>query len=207
MTDSREPLRAGVVMQDGYAPGEIGALAEEIEELGYTHLWLTDSSLHTHDVFSSLTIAALRTKRLTLGCAVTNPLTRHPAITANAIATVAGLAPGRVIYGVGAGDRPLTALALRPAKLAAVREMITVSRTLLNGDRFTGTIGDAAFHDAYIYHPANPPPPIWLAASGPKTLELAGSEADGAIVLAGLFPAGIDYALRPAQRLPHTRHV
>ena len=195
MTDSREPLRVGVVLQDGYAPGEIGALAAEIEELGYTHLWLTDSSLHTHDVFSSLTIAALRTKRLILGSAVTNPLTRHPAITANAIATVAGLAPGRVIYGLGAGDRPLAALALQPAKLTAVRETITVSRELLAGQRITGAIGDAQLIDAYLHHPANPPPPIWLAASGPKTLELAGAEADGAIVLAGLFPAGIDFAL------------
>ena len=200
MTDSREPLRSGVVLQDGYAPGEIGALAEEIEELGYTHLWLTDSSLHTHDVFSSLTIAALRTTRLILGCAVTNPLTRHPAITANAIATVAGLAPGRVIYGIGAGDRPLAALALQPAKLAAVQETISVSRTLLNGERFTGAIGDAAFDDAYLYHPADPPPPIWLAASGPKTLELAGAKADGAIVLAGLFPAGINFALDRIER-------
>ncbi len=190
-----QPLRVGVVLQDVYAPGEIGALAEEIEALGYSDLWLTDSSLHTHDVFSSLTIAALRTKRLGLGCAVTNPLTRHPAITANAIASVAGLAPGRVVYGVGSGDRPLTSLALRPAKLAAVREMIDVSRAVLAGERITGAIGKAELADAYLYHPADPPPPIWLAASGPKTLELAGEVADGAIVLAGLFAAGIEFAL------------
>ncbi|MEE9277037.1 MAG: LLM class flavin-dependent oxidoreductase, partial [Dehalococcoidia bacterium] len=73
-------MQFGVVLQDTYPAGEIGSLAAEVESLGYDYLWLTDSSLHTRDVFSSLTLAALSTERLIIGTAVTNPRTRHPAI-------------------------------------------------------------------------------------------------------------------------------
>lgn len=191
-----DAMEFGVVLQGVYAPERFRSLAAEIEGLGYTHLWVTDSSLHARDVYLYLTIAGTATERLTLGTAVTNPLTRHPAITANAAATLAAIAPGRVILGMGAGDRPLQALGMEPAKPAVVRKTIEVCRALLAGEHVTARVGGVSLQDAYLHQPCEIPPPIWLAASGPQMLRLAGAAADGVIILAGLFPAGIAYALR-----------
>ena len=55
--------------------------------LGYDNFWLTDSSLHSRNCWAYLTLAARQTSRMTIGTAVTNPVTRHPAITAVAAAT------------------------------------------------------------------------------------------------------------------------
>ena len=54
-------------------------MVEEIESLGFDHLWLTDSSLHARNCYAYLTLAAARSSRLLIGTAVTNPATRHPA--------------------------------------------------------------------------------------------------------------------------------
>ena len=77
----------------------------ELEVGGFTHLWLTDSSLHARCVYAYLTLAALNSERLMLGTGITHPYTRHPAITVNAIATLDEISEGRAILGVGAGDR------------------------------------------------------------------------------------------------------
>src|SRR6185437_16203579 len=109
---------SGVVLQGVDAPGEFCRRVEEIESLGFGYLWLTDSSLHARNCYAYLTLAATRSSRLLLGTAVTNPATRHPAITAAAAATVDEISGGRMILGIGAGDRPLLALGLRPSPLA-----------------------------------------------------------------------------------------
>ena len=74
----------GVVLQGVDAPGEFCRRVEDIESLGFGYLWLTDSSLHARNCYSYLTLAAAHSTRLRLGPAVTNPVTRHPAITAAA---------------------------------------------------------------------------------------------------------------------------
>src|ERR1035441_4485269 len=117
--------RAGVVLQGVDAPGVFCGMVEEIESLGFDHLWLTDSSLHARNCYSYLTLAATRSSRLLIGTAVTNTATRHPAITAVAAATVDEIAAGRLILGIGAGDRPLLALGLEPSRLATVEAAIS----------------------------------------------------------------------------------
>ena len=117
-------LRSGVVLQGAYEPPLFGDMVAEIESLGFDHLWLTDSSLHARNPYAYLTLAATRSSRLTLGTAVTNPLTRHPAITAAAAATVDEISGGRMIVGIGAGDRPLLALGMKPASVDSLRASI-----------------------------------------------------------------------------------
>src|SRR5262249_59080834 len=94
------------------------------------YLWLTDSSLHARNCYSYLTLAATHSSRLRLGTAVTNPVTRHPAITAAAAATVDEVSGGRLILGIGAGDRPLLALGFQPSPLAALEAAIAGIRRL-----------------------------------------------------------------------------
>jgi 5,10-methylenetetrahydromethanopterin reductase len=193
-------LRSGVVLQGAYPPGEFGSMVERIDALGFTNLWMTDSSLHARNSYAYLTLAAMTSPRLLLGTAVTNPLTRHPAITAVAAATVDEISDGRMILGIGAGDRPLLALGMRPARLASVRAAIGAIRELWSGADVTVEAPGFELHDAHLRFGARPDIPVFISASGPKTLELAGEIADGVILLVGLFPEGLAWALEHVDR-------
>jgi 5,10-methylenetetrahydromethanopterin reductase len=187
--------RSGVVLQGAYPPAEFGGMVERIEAVGFDDLWLTDSSLHARNSYAYLTLAATRSRTLRLGTAVTNPLTRHPAITAVAAATVDEISQGRMVLGIGAGDRPLLALGMRPAPLGTMRDAICAIRKLWAGEAVS--VQDAAFtlHDAHIRFGSRSDIPIYIAASGPRMLELAGEIADGVIVLVGLFSQGLKWAI------------
>jgi len=172
----------------------------EIDRLGYDALWLTDSSLHSRNCWSYLTLAARASDRLRLGTAVTNPVTRHPGVTAVAAATVAEISGGRVRLGIGAGDRPLLSLGEKPARLADLEQSIAAIRALWAGEHVSVRAGSFALDDAHYRFAPVPDIPIWVSATGPKTLELAGRVADGVILLAGLHPEGIKFALEHIDR-------
>ena len=192
--------RSGVVLQGAYPPAEFEEMVGRIDALGFDQLWLTDSSLHARNSYAYLTLAARTSERLQLGTAVTNPLTRHPAITAAAAATVDEISGGRMILGIGAGDRPLLALGLKPSPLASLRASIVAIRELWSGDHVS--IDDRAFslHDAHLRFPARADIPVYISASGPRTLELAGEIADGVVLLVGLFPEALAWALEHVDR-------
>jgi 5,10-methylenetetrahydromethanopterin reductase len=211
------------------APGVFCGMVEEIESLGFDHLWLTDSSLHARNCYSYLTLAATRSSRLLIGTAVTNPATRHPAITAAAAATVDEIAAGRMILGIGAGDRPVLALGLTPSRLATLEAAISAIRQLWRGETVdlrtagsrtagsrtagsrtagssTGGSGPGEFSlaGAHLRFPARAGIPVFVSASGPKTLDLAGRIADGVILLVGLFPEALDWAISRVARAADT---
>ncbi len=188
-------LRSGVALQPVDDPTTFSTMVHEIEELGFDNLWLTDSSLHARNCYAYLTIAAQQSSRLTLGTAVTNPLTRHPGITASAIATVDEISGGRTILGIGAGDRPLLALGLRPSPLADLETAINGVRALWSGAEVDLEAGSFSLRDAHLRFGARSDIPVFISASGPRTLELAGRVADGVILLVGLFPEAIAWAL------------
>ncbi|HEV8275813.1 MAG TPA: LLM class flavin-dependent oxidoreductase [Streptosporangiaceae bacterium] len=194
---------SGVVLQGVDPPGEFCDRVSEIESLGFGYLWLTDSSLHARNCYSYLTLAATRSTRLRLGTAVTNPATRHPGITAAAAATVDEVSGGRLILGIGTGDRPLLALGFRPSPLPALEAAITGIRRLWRGEetdlRSPGPPG-FIMSGARLRFPARADIPVFVAASGPKTLALAGRVADGVILLVGLFPEALDWAVSHVAR-------
>jgi 5,10-methylenetetrahydromethanopterin reductase len=190
----------GVVLQGVDPPDEFVATVRQIEALGYDYLWLTDSSLHARYVFAYLTLAALNTTRLRIGTAVTNPLTRHPAMIAAAMATIDEIAGGRAILGIGVGDRPLAALGFQPASLRHLEDALGAIRRLWAGETLDDDVGEIRFNKAHLRIPSRGDLPIYISASGPRTLELAGRVGDGVILLAGLFEAGVDYAMAHIQR-------
>jgi 5,10-methylenetetrahydromethanopterin reductase len=177
------------------APGEFCRTVEEIEGLGFGYLWLTDSSLHARNCYSYLTLAAAHSSRLRLGTAVTNPVTRHPAITAAAAATVDEISGGRLILGIGAGDRPLLALGYPPSPLATLEAAITGIRRLWRGEELDLRGPGFTMNGAHLRFPARAGIEVFVSASGPKTLELAGRVADGVILLVGLFPEALGWAV------------
>ena len=188
-------IRRGVVLQGVDTVDEFLAMASHIEASGFDHLWLTESSLHARDPYQLLALAARATTRLRLGTAVTNPVTRHPALTAVAAATLAEIAGDRAILGIGAGDRPLMALGAKPARLAELEAAIAAIRRLLAGESVTADEPGFRLVDAHLRFDARADLPVFVSASGPRTLELAGSVADGVILLCGLDPAVVQWAL------------
>jgi 5,10-methylenetetrahydromethanopterin reductase len=192
--------RSGVVLQGVDGPREFGGMVEEIEHLGFDHLWLTDSSLHARNCYAYLTLAATRSSRLLLGTAVTNPVTRHPGITAAAAASVDEISDGRLVLGLGAGDRPLLALGLKPSRLATLEDAITAIRRLWHGEELQLESAAFSMHGAHLRFPARRGIPIFVSASGPRTLELAGRLADGVIMLVGLFPEALQVSISHVER-------
>lgn len=193
-------MRSGVALQGVDAPDVFEGYVEEIESLGFDQFWLTDSSLHSRNPYVYLTLAARRTSKLTLGTAVTNPVTRHPAVTAVAISSVDVVAEGRAILGIGAGDRPLLSLGLKPAPLAQLEDSITAIRALLAGGSVDITGHGFSLVDAHMRLQSRADIPVYISASGPKTLQLAGRIADGVILLGGLHPEGLRWAIEHIDR-------
>src|SRR5712664_232327 len=114
--DRTDSTQFGITLQGIEPPGAFQRQIRDVEAAGFSHLWITDSSLHARYVYSYLTLAALNSRHLLLGTGVTHPFTRHPAITANAIATLDEISEGRAILGIGAGDSPTVELGFAPAK-------------------------------------------------------------------------------------------
>jgi len=197
-------LRSGVVLQPVDDPAAFAAMTGEVEELGFDILWLTDSSLHARNCYAYLTLAAGQSSRLLLGTAVTNPLTRHPGITAAAIATVDEISGGRAVLGIGAGDRPLQALGLRPSSLGLLENSVSAIRALWGGRDVDTDAGEFVLRAAHLRFTARPGIPVFISASGPRTLELAGRVADGVILLVGLFPEAVRWAIEQVQRGANT---
>ena len=185
----------GVVLQGVDPTDEFLEMATHVEALGFDYLWLTESSLHARDPYQLLALAAQVTTNLRLGTAVTNPVTRHPALTAVAAATLAEIAGDRSILGIGTGDRPLAALGAKPARLAELAAAVKAIRRLLADDCVTSEGSNFSLVNAQLRFNARADLPIYLSASGPKTLELAGAIADGVILLCGLEPTVVKWAL------------
>jgi 5,10-methylenetetrahydromethanopterin reductase len=109
-------------------------LAQRAEELGFTHAWFFDTQMITGDCFVAMAGAALRTSRIRLGTGVLVPSNRIAAVTANALATLNGMAPGRIDFGIGTGFSARRAMGLGAVKLAEMEEYIRVVYGLLNGE-------------------------------------------------------------------------
>ena len=90
-----------------FLPEDFPAFVESVraaERAGYERAWLVDGQMLWQDLYVYMTHALAATERLVVGSGVTNPLTRHPSVTASAHATLADLHPGRVVLGIGRGD-------------------------------------------------------------------------------------------------------
>jgi 5,10-methylenetetrahydromethanopterin reductase len=141
-------------------------------------LWVIDSQLAMKDAYVAMTLALWETSHIAVGTGVTNLQTRHLSVLASSFATLASLGPGRVVLGLGAGDSAVFPLGFRPSKLADLRAAIAALRALLRGDTV-----DWAGGSLRLPFTPDPPPPVYLSASQPRMLELAGEVADGVIVM------------------------
>jgi 5,10-methylenetetrahydromethanopterin reductase len=172
------------------SPAEIIRSAKLAEEIGFDTLWMLDSHLLFREVYTLFGAIGASTSRIRLGTAVTNPLTRHPTVTASAFATLAELTAGRATLGISVGDSALKAMNLDIAKMSTLEDTVRRCRALLAGEEVSFADGEHAKLHHTSWHV-----PIYMAATGPKMLALAGEVADGCILMNGVAPELIQAAI------------
>jgi 5,10-methylenetetrahydromethanopterin reductase len=150
------------------------------EELGFDLVGIADTPGNALDPWVAMTVAAQATSRVPLATCVTNLVTRHPAITASAAASVDAAAGGRTVLGVGAGHSGVTNVGGAPSRAGDLREGLAFLKTALRGE--PASWRGAASHLPWIRRAV----PVYAAASGPAALRAVGAVADGAFVNYGL---------------------
>src|SRR5262245_49960405 len=88
-------------------PEAMAARARQAEADGWDGVKLADTQCLHGDPFVMMTAGVLATEHLRFSISASNPMTRHPAVAAAAMASLARIAPGRVQYGIGRGDSAL----------------------------------------------------------------------------------------------------
>jgi len=162
--------------------GEATALAARADALGYGGVWVTHGS--GRDALLVLAAYAHVAPRVELGTGVIPIYPRHPVLLAQEALTLAEVSGGRLRLGIGVSHRPAmeAGLGLDMGKpLDVMREYVAALRPALQGRvDHAGTRYQARWQSGMLALPA--PPPIYLAALGPRMCELAGELADGVVL-------------------------
>jgi 5,10-methylenetetrahydromethanopterin reductase len=158
----------------------VRAMAEAADRFGYDLVGVADTPGNAMDPWVAGTLVAAATRRPRVALCVTNLVTRHPAVSAAAIASLDLVAPGRAVLGIGvghSGTRNLGAPSLPAGELA---EGVAFVKALLRGQ--PASYRGAPAHLPWVRRPS----PVFLAASHPRSLRAAGAVADGVFVNYGL---------------------
>lgn len=162
--------------------GSYGDLARRTEEIGIDRIGVPDTQAAQYrECYVTLTHLFAHTRQVVAGPLVSNPVTRHPAVAAAAIASADEVSGGRANICLATGDTGVFNLGLKPAKLAQLEDYVLVLRELFD-------TGKATWHDNTMkLQWVQRAVPIHLAADGPKALRLAGRVADGVVVGLGFL--------------------
>jgi len=114
--------------------GEIVDLARRAESAGASGLAIYDAQNTDGEVYVALAAAATATKTLQLGTGVTNPVTRHPAVAASAMASLQQLSGGRMTLGIGRGDSSLAHIGRAPATVDELSQYVQALQKYLRGE-------------------------------------------------------------------------
>lgn len=192
-------MRSGVLLLGEHSPDQLVDLIRLTEDLGYDVFWYADEKFY-RDCYVGLTLAALNTRHIKIGVCVTDPYSRHPALTAVANASLAELAPGRVILGLGAGGSGFPPMGIERKKPAiAIRETMEIVRGLLSSETVDYQGQVVSFHKGRLNFVPRSDIPIYVGTMSKLVLRLSGRMADG-IIIGG-------YASRPglAQSMANIR--
>jgi 5,10-methylenetetrahydromethanopterin reductase len=188
--------RTEVWVQSVPEPAIAEALAQRAEAAGWDGVVVTDSQNLTGDPYVGLAMMGRATDRIGLATGVTNPVTRHAAATATAIATVQEYCGGRAVLGVGRGDSALFHLGLEPVPVAVLERYLRMLGGYLRGHEV-----DVDGHPSrlrWLERATQPRVPIDVAATGPRVIAAGARLADRVTFAvgadAGRIRWGIDLA-------------
>jgi 5,10-methylenetetrahydromethanopterin reductase len=192
--------RVGLYLQDKHPIREGMQYVQYAEARGFDAVWQAESRL-VRDAIVPMAAFAAVTDRIKVGSGVINNWTRNAAVTAATFSTLDDLAPGRVLFGVGAWWEPLaTKVGVdRRKPLKAMREVVEVVRRLLAMETVTfhGEFVNVSDVEIDIVHGDRSPKqvPIFIGATGDQMLALGGEIADGVLMNYLVSPAYNERAL------------
>jgi 5,10-methylenetetrahydromethanopterin reductase len=197
-------------------PGTPAAQARQAEDQGWDGFSMGDSQSLMPDVYASLGAAASTTSRIRLCTGVTNPVTRHPAVTAGAIATIHEESGGRAVLGIGRGDSALAYIGFAPAGMARFARYLERVQGYLRGDDVPfdiatdardgldtadalGLAGTPGASRLRWLSPDLGKVPVHVGATGPKTITLGARLADGITLAVGIDPERLRWGVELAR--------
>ena len=198
------------------SPTAAATAAREAENAGWDGVLVVDSQNLSGDSYVALTTMALATQRIGLGTGVTNPVTRHPAVTAGAIASVQRISGGRAVLGIGRGDSALAHLGKAPAKVATLEHYLRALQGYLKGEDVAfdslafseqvapdvATLGLADTPDASQLKWLNERDvkvPLEVASTGPRVIRAAARIADRVMLAVGADLERLQWGIETAR--------
>ena len=198
------------------APTRSADFARQAQARGWDGMLVVDSQNLSGDPYVCLALAATASESLGLATSVTNPVTRHPAVTASSALSLQRLSGGRMALGIGRGDSALAHLGRAPARLGWFESYLASLQAYLRGEEVNfpdTTIPDAAAPPAeklgLAHGPAasairwigdGPKVPVEVAATGPKVIGIAARHADRVLLAVGAEPKRIVWGIETARR-------
>ncbi len=176
-------MKFGVVIAPRISDWQILQYAES---LGYDRGWVPDSQMIWSDCYAVMALAAWHTSTIELGTGVAIAGTRIAPVTASSIASINRIAPGRVFLGLGVGHTAMRVMGFDPMPPSEFREYVRITRALLDGEEVEFTYRGKTKSIKYLHEELGffdfaHRIPIYVAADGPKALQVAGAYADGRI--------------------------
>jgi 5,10-methylenetetrahydromethanopterin reductase len=196
------------------SPLTVATDAPTLEEQGWDGMVIADSQCVVGDSYIALAIAARETSTLQLGVGVTNPITRHPSVTASAAAGLQAISGGRMTLGIGRGDSSLAHIGLAPASPAVFARYLRSVQAYLRGDgvafddldrgsnRPSSEIGGAGVPEDSRLRWLNSDSakvPVDVAASGPAIIGIAARNAERVTFGVGADHARLQWAIDTAR--------
>ena len=179
--DSGWTRNLGLALMHADVPAHATAWARGAERAGLGSVWIIEDYFHP-GAYALAGAVAAATESIAIGLGVVNPYTRHPALLAMETAALAGLAPGRVILGVGSSNRRWIEEQMGiafTAPLASTRECVEIVRRLLRGERLTYQGKSFRLNAVALETTPKHDVPVFLGVKGPKALRMAAEIADG----------------------------
>lgn len=195
-TTNRTPIQFATI---GFAtPGLAVPAALAAERDGFDILLLTDSQCLRGDVYTQLALCGNATSTLKLATGVTNPITRHPSVTAASIASIQAETGGRAILGIGRGDSSVLHVGRKPATMADYAEYCRQVQAYLRGEEVDqhGFPSRLRWLDGIDVGKV----PLDMVGSGPKSLALAAAIADRVTLAVGADPERIEWGIEQVRR-------
>jgi len=184
----------------GFAfPGRVVELARRAETWGFSGLLTADSQNLTADVWVELALAGAATSRLRLGPGVTNPITRHVAVTASAAAILQAETSGRAILGFAQGDSAVIQVGGRRPTVAEFEQALEALQGLLRGEDVTLDNGTTSAI-RWLRDSDLPKVPVHVAATGPRTIRAAARHAEGVDLTVGAELQRLSHGVATARR-------
>ncbi len=181
------------------------AQAAAIEAEGWDGAMAMDSQSLSADPYVVLAAMAVGTTRLLLGTSVTNPYTRHPAVTAGSMVSLQALSGGRAVLGIGRGDSSLAFLGRAPMSVPEFERCLVALQGYLSGDAVPfdalGNLADLPLGGAPEAAQLRWIPeglakvPLEVAATGPRVISAAARIAERVTVSVGAIPERLSWAV------------